>query len=610
MVSLQGLYPDCLGGMRDVELKVIVGEFAKSGVKVKVVPSAVIGRLSFVPYPHGQSLPSAALESSFRIMLSSTSGQGRKCQCQCSNTPHECTTETVASLDQEIQHAKDRLRDLVHRRNAILPIGRLPLEILYQVLVSHKRMMPLRDWPRRLMALSHVCSTWRTATRSFPSLWTFIDFDHKSHTSLAQESLSLSQSLPISVCSDVHTMSDSVQVFNLWPRLKRVDLKLFRETWFEDLLKLASTPAPHLRSISLDLLVDWDNNDNAKDVTIPGTDVAPNLVSVRLNLFTESLQRCTLRALDISNTKRAPLWTTFRDVLATQEQLELLYLVDSIPEMAGMDTPYITQAPARLTNLQFLKVEDNLEDMRMFLRVISLGPRTRISLNEDGAYSANDFIGLAEHTAAHVKLMSDHLWLEISVKCTRDIYHLIVRSEGSENEPAILSLRSDIPFQDIAVDALFKALTVLGGRVRTLRFDMLDFSSQLFPFPMLEHVHTVEAFGSAADRVLFFLTVELSQNSQDVCWPNLAHLKLCPYLRLEGGDTLEKTLRQREQLVRRRLASLYLNVLDNDLDLEDLTDEFHSGSYEDAHESERLAFMDVDFQAMVDQLVKCQLNTP
>jgi hypothetical protein len=536
-------------------------------------------------------------------MLGTTRRQGCKCYCQCLNERNERTSETVAAFDQEIQYVKNRLRDLVHRRNAILPIGRLPPEIISGVFVAYRKTMPLRDWPWQLIALTHVCSTWRSTARSFPSLWTVIDF---SHPSLARENRSLSQPLPIIICSEVLKKSDWDQVFNLWPHSKKVDLDLYNETWSRELAEISSRPAPHLRSISYQLLVDWDEYADVEGTIIPGADVAPNLISVRLNFLTESLQGYKLRALNI-NTVNAPLWTTLRDVLASQEQLELLCLTHSLPVMAGVDMSYITQAPLRLTNLQFLKVKDNLDDMRMFLYGISLGPHTRIALTGDGAYATDGLLGLAEHIAARVKFIPDHPWLEVSFKCTRNECHFVVQTEGSEDELAISSLRGKVFDNNVVVDALNKFLIVIENHVRTLKIERVNPDILRYHFPRLAHVHTVEAVGPAADSVLAFLIADLRENAQDVSWPNLSHLKICSYVSIGlGMKIVEETLRERERRTGKRLTSLCLHGHDAVTASKDLAGSIRHGSYEDTHEAEKAVFRDVDFQAMVDQLVECQ----
>jgi hypothetical protein len=491
----------------------------------------------------------------------------------------------------------------------MLPIRRLPVEILCRVLTACKSTVPLRDWPLRLLDLTHVSSTWRSTARSFPSLWTVIDLDQES---LAHKSLILSKPLPVSTFRDVHSTSDWADVFQLWRHSKRVDLNLYTETWFEELDELISTPAPRLQSISLQVLTDSDDDDvETVDAEIPGPDEAPNLMSVRLNFFTESLHLCALRALDLSNIKNPPSLITLHNVLANQEQLELLCLVDSIAEMAvDLDIPHINQWPAQLKNLQLLKVQTDVDVMHVLLRSIALGPHTRISLIGDMSGSSyDDLLDLSEHTATLVRLMPDCPWLEISARCARNQYHLVVRSEESENEPAILSLQSRIPDEGYAIDVLVKALNVIGGRVHTLRLDKLDLGIYGRPFPELPHVHTVEAIGPAADKVLEYLILDSRRNSQDICWPNLSHLKLCAPLMLDYGGSLWEALPKREHLTGRRLSSLHLNRFENLGAAKVLADSVYPGSYEDAQQSQKVVFIDVDFDAMLDQLVECQFGT-
>jgi hypothetical protein len=115
--------------------------------------------------------------SSSLTMLSSTPREQCTCHCHGSRVLDVEPVETVASIEEEIERAKDRIHVLRRRRNALLPIGRLPLEILCKDFESYKSAYSPREWSPRLLNLTHVSSAWRSVL--------FITLDH--HSSRAIE---------------------------------------------------------------------------------------------------------------------------------------------------------------------------------------------------------------------------------------------------------------------------------------------------------------------------------------------------------------------------------------------------------------------------------------
>jgi hypothetical protein len=162
-----------------------------------------------------------------------------------------------------------------------------------------------------------------SVARSCPSLWTFIDF---CYLRFAREGLILAKNLPLIVWYKEDLINPLNSVLDLFSRSQGIDVSVHAEDWAKAWEKFASSPAPYLRGLSLELL-DWKNKMEA--VSLPDTNLASNLVWVSLARCTvswASLQGCRLRALKLFKPSQRPTIAILRSVLASLQQLEILSL--------------------------------------------------------------------------------------------------------------------------------------------------------------------------------------------------------------------------------------------------------------------------------------------
>jgi hypothetical protein len=95
------------------------------------------------------------------------------------------TSTKVAELDAQVAELNAQLMADKRRRNALLPISRLPVELLTRVLIEAASLIhKVNEWPFRVLwflkgptvkaaiALSHVCHAWRAHVLLTPALWT------------------------------------------------------------------------------------------------------------------------------------------------------------------------------------------------------------------------------------------------------------------------------------------------------------------------------------------------------------------------------------------------------------------------------------------------------
>ncbi|KAK7019148.1 hypothetical protein VNI00_018180 [Paramarasmius palmivorus] len=105
--------------------------------------------------------------------------------------------EQLQLLDEKIAQTKENLRNLHFQRNSLLPICRLPNEILGLILTfcasdvrRHRTHCSQMSW----LWPTHVCQHWRTIALGCPAMWDTPDF---SKPSLARETLVRSKSAPL-----------------------------------------------------------------------------------------------------------------------------------------------------------------------------------------------------------------------------------------------------------------------------------------------------------------------------------------------------------------------------------------------------------------------------
>ncbi|KAK0243594.1 hypothetical protein EDD85DRAFT_874920 [Armillaria nabsnona] len=162
--------------------------------------------------------------------------------------------QRVDPLFLQIRDRRDKLlKDLGGCKALLAPIRRLSRETLLQIFDLASSESPSRDdapW-----CLGKVCSTWRSISRSCPSLWTRIHISksYKHCLTFLEKYASLSRDLPMHLSINRYLGGERFRGLLLHSeRLKSLDLSMSREE-LSDLLSLTSSAALRLTKISISL---------------------------------------------------------------------------------------------------------------------------------------------------------------------------------------------------------------------------------------------------------------------------------------------------------------------------------------------------------------------
>ncbi|TFK59419.1 hypothetical protein BDN72DRAFT_780782, partial [Pluteus cervinus] len=110
----------------------------------------------------------------------------------------ETILEAQAQIDHEIQALKDRIRQLLHSRNALAHANQLPAELLVTIFKFYQRELVSRMRPEIVpwIYITHVCHRWRSLAFDSKALWTNIPINHSVYAKIASQ---LSDPLPVFV---------------------------------------------------------------------------------------------------------------------------------------------------------------------------------------------------------------------------------------------------------------------------------------------------------------------------------------------------------------------------------------------------------------------------
>ncbi|KAF9238629.1 hypothetical protein BU15DRAFT_75080 [Melanogaster broomeanus] len=177
-------------------------------------------------------------------------------------TSESVIAEAHARIDNEIALLKLPICALLTRKNALLPVSRLPCEILatiflYQAYSFYQDPRYFVMWGSAppWANVSYVCRHWRNVALSCPSLWSFLFVSSPRWT---EELLSRSKMVPLRIridgaCSDQEAMILFENVTTDVTRIQELSLKLptLPCNLVEGVLSKLSTPAPLLHTLRL-----------------------------------------------------------------------------------------------------------------------------------------------------------------------------------------------------------------------------------------------------------------------------------------------------------------------------------------------------------------------
>lgn len=258
-------------------------------------------------------------------------------------TDSQVIEDTIGTrLQQIVEHQEaitrihDEIAALKLRRNATLPISKLPTEVLSEIFLLVLSSIFNKGYdddywsqsPNSWLSVLHVCHAWREVAYHLPRLWTFIV---PSHPLLVQTALKLSQNLPIAIVrhgrSWYNTIESYTFIFAEFFRIRQVYLRITRQVWnlLSDSKELLLR-APLLEDISIDLTAT-----NTSPFSFSTMDL-PRLTSLRAT-FEHGTYRI-LRTLIRPTLTSLSLWHY------DSNPIQLMDVLKSLPALQNLDLHY------------------------------------------------------------------------------------------------------------------------------------------------------------------------------------------------------------------------------------------------------------------------------
>ncbi|KDQ51397.1 hypothetical protein JAAARDRAFT_41247 [Jaapia argillacea MUCL 33604] len=334
---------------------------------------------------------------------------------------------TLANIDSDIAAHLESIRQLCTKRNSLVPVSRLPPEVLANIFVQHASQTGLSsppissgcsvDW----IAVTHVCRHWREVALATPRLWCSLPFQRPKWV---PEMIVRSRLAPLHVTVNRRTMTSQYprplpQIHSALEHMSRIR-SLVLELPASDLRTLSlSPPAPALNTLTL---FNWGTRN-----TFPIPEDAFGLVTPSLRRL--DLTGCTpswgspmfngLTSLRVKNNSVAesgrPTFTRLLEILSGNPQLESLALIDCLSSPSSDSHP---RNPAvRLPMLTFLHLEDEALGCSHLLSSLSVPPTTSLKLSSF-AFKSSHFASLFA-SAKNLGISTPVLCLDISGSWTQ-----------------------------------------------------------------------------------------------------------------------------------------------------------------------------------------------
>jgi hypothetical protein len=241
----------------------------------------------------------------------------------------ESTGTLVSRIDDEIERSREHLRSLLCQRNKVVPVNRLPAELLCLIFSMVQERWSKPD-PLRL-AFTHVCKQWRFVALSCPALWNYVETESPSGCLLANETIQRAKGLPLLV--NIETESNWAFKEALKMALRAHQLRVYVEDSdhvdaFNKALKLL-----RYTWTARSLLLEGENCDGA--VNFPSNAKTPSLQVLHVHGMSigwvprdQGLSQLKILALRSAKQSCIAFWY----MLCYANQVETLWVEDALPE--------------------------------------------------------------------------------------------------------------------------------------------------------------------------------------------------------------------------------------------------------------------------------------
>jgi len=261
------------------------------------------------------------------------------------------------AVDDELKAMEECLRTSKYRRNALVPISRLPPETLVIIFtfLAHSVCDEKRSYLTWLR-VTHVCHHWRETALNCSYLWNYINFN-KLNSAGITEIVARAKMLPLHL--EVEAFNWSKERFDAFEKRLEAHISHTRQLTISgelrNLPERLVSPAPILEFLSL---TSFDSfNFAPSGLVIPDAlfnSTAPNLTSLELYGYGISWKMPLkgLRTLKIRKASKEVTLNDWLDALNEMPQLETLVLHNASPDVSH-DDPLIPE-PRRTVTLPSL----------------------------------------------------------------------------------------------------------------------------------------------------------------------------------------------------------------------------------------------------------------
>jgi hypothetical protein len=321
--------------------------------------------------------------------------------------------ETLEQIDARIAELEDEQEVLRMKaaRNALTPLGRLPDELLVNIVEWLPKAMWLRN-PRRMRVLTAVYARLRTVLVATPSLWTTVTLG--SSQALIDEHIARAHPCLLEVNGNVHTEAKFQQAIALIPCVSALDLNFEKSGKYENdggeqvdpkwagavVAALAATDISKLTTLTLGVPYKW-----AVDLSAVA---GAHLSALVLNMYVTGFPALPqLRRLVLLNTY-CPV-SKVHKLLAGSPRLEHIKLENfadnstNMPVLGRVDLPHLATLDI-----------DNPTSFAILLFDTLPNPNKRLRLRLDPVESADGVLSSSAEPLASLLVRITQFWKQLN----------------------------------------------------------------------------------------------------------------------------------------------------------------------------------------------------
>lgn len=319
----------------------------------------------------------------------------RKCECHDDFSRHPNSTKgnsegTVAQANEETNRLNAALAAALERRNTLVPISRIPPEVLtsiFKYLVHYHSQPDGYVQDQHWMAFSHVCRAWRAYALACATLWSNLPCITGS-PDLTEEFLFRSKSVPLTIVAPP-CLDQGLRIVSEHPsRISRIAFRFRTDDETTFALTRMQKPANMLESLTLEATA----QSRGYFEVIPDTFLsqhAPNLRSLTLKCIVIHSSSPLLRgltSLSLRGWPRTPSPFMYKETLATLNNspaLRTLKLYNWLPDpeiAVGFALTATALPQVNLLYLQHLVLDATPSACADFLDRVTLPARCSVSL--------------------------------------------------------------------------------------------------------------------------------------------------------------------------------------------------------------------------------------